>query len=180
MPYAPNPPCRHPRCAALASAGTGWCVAHRPVAIAEIAARRARTDLQRGSAAARGYDASWGEVSRAFRARFPVSAGYLVRSPDWSETLAAQFHRLRIMAWERGEWLRFLEADGAGIRFMAEFPIYELRPSARVEPAQVVDHIVPHRGNSTLMWSEWNFQALSKRQHDQKTAREGKNQHGTA
>ena len=38
--------------------------------------------------------------------------------------------------------------------------------------AQVVDHIVPHRGNRDLFWNERNWQALCKSCHDAKTARE--------
>ena len=39
-------------------------------------------------------------------------------------------------------------------------------------PAQVVDHIVPHRGDSVLFWDPNNHQAMNKRCHDRKTARE--------
>lgn len=42
----------------------------------------------------------------------------------------------------------------------------------RVEPAAVVDHIIPHRGRQTLFWNTANWQSLCKRCHDQKTARE--------
>lgn len=41
-------------------------------------------------------------------------------------------------------------------------------------PATVVDHIVPHRGDQELFWSPENHQALCKRCHDTKTAREGR------
>jgi 5-methylcytosine-specific restriction protein A len=36
--------------------------------------------------------------------------------------------------------------------------------------ANVVDHIVPHRGDMNLFWSEDNWQPLCKRCHDLKTA----------
>jgi len=39
-------------------------------------------------------------------------------------------------------------------------------------PAQVVDHIVPHRGSPELFWDPGNHQAMSKRCHDKKTAKE--------
>jgi 5-methylcytosine-specific restriction protein A len=42
----------------------------------------------------------------------------------------------------------------------------------RVEAAEVVDHIVPHKGDKALFWDHSNWQALSKRCHDIKTARE--------
>ncbi|WP_409994286.1 HNH endonuclease [Pirellula sp. SH-Sr6A] len=34
----------------------------------------------------------------------------------------------------------------------------------------IVDHITPHRGDETLFWARWNWQALCKRCHDRKTA----------
>lgn len=39
-----------------------------------------------------------------------------------------------------------------------------------VEPATVVDHIVPHRGDKALFWDSNNWQPLCKRCHDIKTA----------
>jgi len=40
-----------------------------------------------------------------------------------------------------------------------------------VSPAQVVDHIVPHRGDMRLFWDESNWQSLCKPCHDRKTGR---------
>ena len=42
-------------------------------------------------------------------------------------------------------------------------------------PATVVDHIIPHRGDYDLMWSQDNWQALCKPCHDRKTWTEDKN-----
>ena len=39
----------------------------------------------------------------------------------------------------------------------------------RYTKATVVDHIVPHRGNSKLFWDRNNWQGLCKRCHDRKT-----------
>lgn len=39
-------------------------------------------------------------------------------------------------------------------------------------PAQVVDHIMPHRGKEQLFWDESNWQALCKACHDKKTGEE--------
>lgn len=36
----------------------------------------------------------------------------------------------------------------------------------RVVPAQVVDHITPHKGDEALFWGQDNWQALCKRCHD--------------
>lgn len=40
------------------------------------------------------------------------------------------------------------------------------------EPATVVDHITPHKGNQTLFWDKNNWQPLCKSCHDRKTATE--------
>lgn len=37
------------------------------------------------------------------------------------------------------------------------------------EPATVVDHIIPHRGDEDLFWDKTNWQALCKKCHDTKT-----------
>ena len=42
----------------------------------------------------------------------------------------------------------------------------------RIQPAEVVDHIRPHRGNRALFWDPANHQGLCKRCHDTKTATE--------
>lgn len=39
-------------------------------------------------------------------------------------------------------------------------------------PAEVVDHIKPHKGNATLFWDVTNWQGLCKHHHDVKTAKE--------
>ena len=38
--------------------------------------------------------------------------------------------------------------------------------------AQVVDHIIPHKGDLSLFWDSANWQALCKKCHDRKTATE--------
>lgn len=39
-------------------------------------------------------------------------------------------------------------------------------------PADVVDHIVPHKGDYALFWDPNNHQPMAKRCHDAKTAKE--------
>lgn len=41
-----------------------------------------------------------------------------------------------------------------------------------VTKATVVDHVIPHRGDALLFWDRDNHQALCKRHHDIKTAKE--------
>ena len=42
--------------------------------------------------------------------------------------------------------------------------------------AEVVDHVVPHRGDRNLFWDRANWQALCKQHHDSDKARQ---EHGT-
>jgi 5-methylcytosine-specific restriction protein A len=42
----------------------------------------------------------------------------------------------------------------------------------RLEPATVVDHIIPHKGDKDKFWDFYNWQALCKPCHDTKTATE--------
>lgn len=58
-------------------------------------------------------------------------------------------------------------------RFLRYNPLcVRCKADDRVVPAQVVDHIEPHRGDEKLFWDETNWQALCKRCHDRKTALE--------
>ncbi len=36
----------------------------------------------------------------------------------------------------------------------------------RTTPAEVVDHVIPHKGDPDLFWDQENWQALCKRHHD--------------
>jgi 5-methylcytosine-specific restriction protein A len=42
----------------------------------------------------------------------------------------------------------------------------------RIRVATVVDHRIPHKGDPTLFWDQSNWQAMAKRCHDRKTARQ--------
>lgn len=43
----------------------------------------------------------------------------------------------------------------------------------RVRPAEVVDHVIPHRGDYERFWDERNWMALCCRCHNSKTRGEG-------
>ena len=47
----------------------------------------------------------------------------------------------------------------------------QCKADGKVVAASVVDHIVPHRGDSKLFWNTDNWQALCQRCHNRKTAR---------
>jgi 5-methylcytosine-specific restriction protein A len=182
MPFAPAKPCRSLRCSGLAAPGSRYCAAHATAERAEIAATRSTLDDRRGSAASRGYGHRWAALSLAIRRQFPFSLGYLTRGPEWSPRLALEFHGLRIAAQLQNRSIYFLAPGRPGGDFLAAHPIYTLHLGPGVTPetmlitaadrVEVCDHIIPHRGDQNLFWAEWNLQALSKRQHDTKTATE--------
>ena len=48
----------------------------------------------------------------------------------------------------------------------------ECRQNGEITPANVVDHIIPHKADYDLFWDTNNHQAMSKHHHDRKTAQE--------
>ncbi|MGA9851855.1 MAG: HNH endonuclease [Gammaproteobacteria bacterium] len=46
----------------------------------------------------------------------------------------------------------------------------ECEKNGKTMLASVVDHIVPHRGNTTIFWDRTNWQSLCRRCHNRKTA----------
>lgn len=65
MPSKPKRPCSEPGCRALVDGR--YCGAH-------ARAERKRVDVQRGTAASRGYDSRWQKVRRSFLASHPLCA----------------------------------------------------------------------------------------------------------
>ena len=60
------------------------------------------------------------------------------------------------------------------LRFIAKHPLCaECEKKGIIEPAAVVDHIEPHKGDILKFWNVKNHQALCKMCHDKKTAKEG-------
>jgi 5-methylcytosine-specific restriction protein A len=58
-------------------------------------------------------------------------------------------------------------------QFLKEHPLCEeCKRKGIITSAEVVDHIIPHKGNKELFWDESNLQALCKECHDRKTAKE--------
>jgi 5-methylcytosine-specific restriction endonuclease McrA len=53
------------------------------------------------------------------------------------------------------------------LAFLAQHPLCIMcEREGRVAAATVVDHIVPHKGDYTLMWAKANWQPLCKPHHD--------------
>ena len=58
-------------------------------------------------------------------------------------------------------------------QFLKEHPLCEeCKREGIVTAAEVVDHVIPHKGNEELFWDESNWQSLCKHHHDAKTAKE--------
>ena len=58
-------------------------------------------------------------------------------------------------------------------RFLGRYPLcVECLKDNRVTTAQIVDHVIPHKGDHILFWDENNWQSLCKRHYDIKTAKE--------
>ena len=54
--------------------------------------------------------------------------------------------------------------------YLAAHPLcVECAKEGRYVKADVVDHIIPHRGDTTLFWDKNNWQSLCKHHHDVKT-----------
>ena len=84
----------------------------------------------------------------------------------------AELDRLRPSAARRGYGPRWRRARAA---YLARHPLcVPCAAAGRLEPATVVDHVVPHRGDAVLFWNQANRQGLCKRCHDAKTACEGR------
>jgi 5-methylcytosine-specific restriction enzyme A len=83
-----------------------------------------------------------------------------------------ELDRQRPSATQRGYDARWRKARA---RYLAEHPLCaSCQAEGRLTPATVVDHIVPHRGDTRLFWDETNWAVLCKRCHDRKTVRDGR------
>lgn len=180
MTFTPSRPCKKSGCGALVGVGEGtYCPAHTTASRVE----RGHRDRLRGSAASRGYDADWQRARFAFLGQYPLCPGVLFPTELWTRGLAQQFHTLREECREAGHLLPFSDVPKAGgmatvhplavLRaWLDEQRIYRVEPWDVSRPAVVVDHIIPHKGDHELMWAPWNWQPLTKRAHDRKTATE--------
>lgn len=73
---------------------------------------------------------------------------------------------------ERGYGYKWQQVSKA---FLKAHPICECadcKASSVLLPSTVVDHITPHKGDMKLFWQRDNWQAMNKKCHDKKTAKE--------
>ena len=87
------------------------------------------------------------------------------------ETLEAkESDSRRGTARERGYDSRWSKASRTYLRSHPICQCLECKANNKLTPATVVDHIIPHRGDMVLFWDTSNWQSMSKRCHDRKTA----------
>ena len=82
----------------------------------------------------------------------------------------AKFDRTRESAAKRGYDARWQRARETYLK--RHTLCVECMSEGKLTPATVVDHIIPHKGDSKLFWDKTNWQPLCKRHHDIKTAKE--------
>jgi len=81
-----------------------------------------------------------------------------------------EYDRRRGSAASRGYDYRWVKVRW---RYLAEHPLCVLcEHVGKLTPANVIDHVVPHKGDQGLFWNESNWQSLCKSCHDRKTAKE--------
>lgn len=93
-----------------------------------------------------------------------------VRCPKHKKVQNRLKERDRLTAHQRGydsKWRKAREG------FLAKHPLcVRCQANDVIEPATVVDHITPHRGDRSVFWDNQNWQPLCKSCHDRKTATE--------
>jgi len=116
-------------------------------------------------------------MERWFR-RMPSKPKRLCSHPGCSEITeeaycpkhSRQKDRQRGSAYERGynnEWRKYR------LMFLLDHPLCNIcQREGRLSSANVVDHVIPHKGDQRLFWDVKNHQALCKECHDRKTATE--------
>lgn len=81
-----------------------------------------------------------------------------------------QYERERGTSAQRGYGARWQKVRAG---YLASHPLcVQHKAQGMLKVAQVVDHIIPHKGDMVLFWDPNNWQALCKECHDRKTATE--------
>jgi 5-methylcytosine-specific restriction protein A len=82
-----------------------------------------------------------------------------------------QFEATRASSTQRGYGYTWQKVSKA---FLKAHPLCQCdecqEGKLRLKVSQVVDHIIPHRGDMNLFWNRKNWQAMAKECHDRKTA----------
>ncbi|MCP4703273.1 MAG: HNH endonuclease [candidate division Zixibacteria bacterium] len=82
-----------------------------------------------------------------------------------------QYHRNRNKEWQHlygSSWQRARKS------FLSQYPLCaECLKNGITKVANVVDHRIPHKGNTNLFWNVGNWNSLCYSCHNKKTAKEG-------
>lgn len=92
-----------------------------------------------------------------------------MRLPKRARSLENRAKRVRPSSTGRGYDARWQRARA---QWLAVHPLcVACRQQGLTTAAEVVDHVVPHRGSERLFWDTGNWQSLCKPCHDEKTRR---------
>ena len=92
-----------------------------------------------------------------------VNRGYCEKHKKLGEYPSGDYHHL----YESQRWIRYRKL------FIAQHPLcVKCKAEGRIVPADVVDHIMPHKGDRDFFWNTDNHQALCYSCHRIKTAQE--------
>lgn len=95
------------------------------------------------------------------------------RCPAHARQVRQQADAQRGSSTQRGYGYRWQKASKAYLRAHPLCQCEDCQEGKKqLKPSQVVDHIVPHKGDMALFWDSSNWQAMNKECHDRKTARE--------
>lgn len=98
--------------------------------------------------------------------------GYCEQHEKIQKEKIQRYDKERGTASERGYGYRWQKARKT---FLSRNPLCvcdECKERIVPLPANVVDHIIPHRGDQKLFWDKKNWQPMNKRCHDKKTSKE--------
>lgn len=96
--------------------------------------------------------------------------GYCAKHAHIPSEYQKQKDKLRGNANERGyssQWRK------ARLGYLAKHPLCVIcQDNGRIVAGNVVDHVIPHKGEKSLFWDSANWQTLCKPCHDRKTAKD--------
>jgi len=96
--------------------------------------------------------------------KYPLCPNRADKGSSYCKIHKSKEEDIRLTSTERGYNYRWQKVRRMYLR---KNPLcVECLKEGRVEPATVVDHIEPHRGDHEKFWNEDNFQSLCKRCHN--------------
>lgn len=104
MPYKPKLPCKHPGCGALCDRGEKYCPAHIKDHPPDS---RERTNIERGSAAQRGYGSRWQKARLSFLAQHPLCVECQREGRVTAATVVDHIRPHRgdpVLFWDKSNW----------------------------------------------------------------------------